>query len=224
MADGVNRGIIEAHAHGIVTSASLLVTWPGAGDAVRLARQHPDLSIGLHVDLTRGPSVPALLSNLDAVADEIERQLGIFSRLMGRLPTHIDSHHHVHLRFNVGRVFVELSERYGLPLRGFSPVLYIGAFYGQWPPGTSDLRRISAQALVALLATLGPGLSQIGCHPGYFDTSVADAYGREREVELHSLTDVRVRHAVEKEAIRLVSYHDYPRLVAATAHLGSRRR
>ena len=44
---GVNRGIIEAHQHGIVTSASLMVSWPAAaeaaayGRAANNAKEHP---------------------------------------------------------------------------------------------------------------------------------------------------------------------------------------
>ena len=49
---GINRGIMEAHAHGILTSASLMVTMPGADEAVSLGRDAPDLSVGLHVDLS----------------------------------------------------------------------------------------------------------------------------------------------------------------------------
>ena len=47
---GVNRGIIEAHERGIVTSASLMVRWPAATEAAAYSRQHPHLSLGLHVD------------------------------------------------------------------------------------------------------------------------------------------------------------------------------
>src|SRR5215470_9116375 len=56
MCKGVNRGIIEAHARGIVTSTSLMVTRPvAAEDAAQRAREHPSLDLGLHVDLTNAP-------------------------------------------------------------------------------------------------------------------------------------------------------------------------
>src|SRR5207247_11145801 len=40
---GVNRGIIEAHERGIVTSASLMVRWPAANEATAYARRHQSL-------------------------------------------------------------------------------------------------------------------------------------------------------------------------------------
>ncbi|MGB7948954.1 MAG: ChbG/HpnK family deacetylase, partial [Candidatus Binatia bacterium] len=48
---GINRGIIEAHDHGIVTTASLMTQWPGADEAAVYAKKHPELSVGLHLDL-----------------------------------------------------------------------------------------------------------------------------------------------------------------------------
>src|SRR5215831_3654590 len=48
---GVNRGIIQAHERGIVTSASLMVRWRAAAEAAAYARAHPRLGLGLHVDL-----------------------------------------------------------------------------------------------------------------------------------------------------------------------------
>src|SRR5205823_2526669 len=48
---GINRGIIEAHQQGILTSASLMVDAPSAEEAVALSRSAPALSVGLHVDL-----------------------------------------------------------------------------------------------------------------------------------------------------------------------------
>jgi predicted glycoside hydrolase/deacetylase ChbG (UPF0249 family) len=49
LSDEIDRGIFEAHDRGIVTGASLLVDAPHAADAVRLARQRPDLGLGIHV-------------------------------------------------------------------------------------------------------------------------------------------------------------------------------
>jgi predicted glycoside hydrolase/deacetylase ChbG (UPF0249 family) len=49
---GVNRAILEAHARGIVTSSTLMAQGPAFDDAVQLAKQAPQLSIGCHVVLT----------------------------------------------------------------------------------------------------------------------------------------------------------------------------
>ena len=51
---GVNRGIIEAHEHGIVTSASLMVTGDAYDEAVALAHENPRLGVGLHLTLICG--------------------------------------------------------------------------------------------------------------------------------------------------------------------------
>jgi predicted glycoside hydrolase/deacetylase ChbG (UPF0249 family) len=45
---GVNRGIAEAHARGIVTSTSLMVGRPASEEAALVARAFPALSVGLH--------------------------------------------------------------------------------------------------------------------------------------------------------------------------------
>ena len=51
---GVNRGIIEAHACGIVTSTSLMVRGPAACEAVDCTSSHPQRDhLGVTVDLGR---------------------------------------------------------------------------------------------------------------------------------------------------------------------------
>src|SRR5262245_19132756 len=53
---GINRGVVAAHRHGIVSSATLMVNYAAAAEVKTLARQHPGLGIGLHLALTGGPS------------------------------------------------------------------------------------------------------------------------------------------------------------------------
>ena len=47
---GINRGIMEAHEQGIVSSTSPMVRWPAAPEAAAYARSHRSLSLGLHLD------------------------------------------------------------------------------------------------------------------------------------------------------------------------------
>ena len=54
---GVNRAIVEAHTHGIVTSATLMATGSAFDDAVSRARRAPRLSVGCHVVLVDGRPV-----------------------------------------------------------------------------------------------------------------------------------------------------------------------
>src|SRR6266542_5485700 len=92
---GINRGVIETYERGIVTSASLMVRWPAAEAAAAYSRAHPDLSLGLHVDLRElayrdGRWEPLYEVDGDP-EEEISRQLARFRELVGREPTHLDS-------------------------------------------------------------------------------------------------------------------------------------
>src|SRR5207249_10695652 len=81
---GINRSIMEAHQHGILTSTSLLVNTPWSEEAAVLARAAPDLSAGLHVDLVSNDKKPAVSSiSDDKCRAELHDQLARFHALMG---------------------------------------------------------------------------------------------------------------------------------------------
>src|SRR5438045_1956703 len=91
----INKGIVEAHQRGIVTSASLMVRQNAAAEAVELSCNCPDLSLGLHLDfgewclrdgvwLALYEVVP--LDDPRAVRDEVDRQLAAFRHMSGRSP------------------------------------------------------------------------------------------------------------------------------------------
>jgi predicted glycoside hydrolase/deacetylase ChbG (UPF0249 family) len=208
----VDRGIFEAHDGGIVTSASLLVDGPDAEAAIEQARKRPKLGLGVHVAFDSRGKWLIDVQDLDMVQRQIDRQLDAFARLTGGPPDHIDSHHHVHRRFNVARLFLDAGRRYRVPVRGFSDVVFLGRFWGQPEFGKTDMSKISVEALLGLLRSLRPGVSEVSCHPGRLETRPDAIYNREREAELSTLTDERVKTAIADEGVRLISYRDYARL------------
>jgi len=216
---GVNRGIIEAHEAGIVTSASLMVRWPTAVQAAAYARKHPALSIGLHFDFGewiyhRGNwnSVYEVVpdSHVGAVAREASRQLTTFRRLVGRDPIHLDSHQNVHRRVPLRPVFATIAEELGVPLRECSrQVRYCGEFYGQTSNGAPLRKLIGTDALIGLLMKLRPGFTELACHPGYAN-DLDTMYRTERKKEIQTLCDPRVRIAMHELEIELCSFGDMP--------------
>ena len=166
LSPGVNRGIIAAHEHGIVTSASLMVRWPRAAEAAAYSHAHPHFSLGLHVDLGEWAYrdetwVPLYevtrLGDTAAVATEVSRQLAAFQRLVGKDPTHIDSHQHVHRNDPVRSVAIEIARTLRVPLRHCSRgIHYCGSFYGQTAEGLPFPAGISVDGLIKILAALPP--------------------------------------------------------------------
>jgi predicted glycoside hydrolase/deacetylase ChbG (UPF0249 family) len=213
LSTGVNRGIMEAHGRGIVTSASLMVTRGAVEDAVLMLRDCPELSIGLHWDISNEGEFD--LSDPTAVRVSFRRQVDRFEQLLGRLPTHIDSHHHVHRDERVASSFQELVKALGMPLRGDGRVACVGGFYAQWEYGVTNLEYVGVPFLQQLLREeVGEGWTEIACHPGYVSSDLQSIYSRERETELETVTDARIPRILDEFGIRLKSYADYARIVA----------
>jgi predicted glycoside hydrolase/deacetylase ChbG (UPF0249 family) len=212
---GINRGIVEAHERGVVTSATLVVNGPATGEAVALSRAHPDLAVGLHVNFTNEAQRLVDLEDAAACRAELWRQYWVFLELMRAKPTHLDSHQHVHRHPMRRRLFEELAEAEGLPLRDQGPVVFKGGFYGQWEYGVFDPEKVSFEALERILRReLTAGVYEMSCHPGYYDPTLEAVYHREREHELATLTDPRLPRVLEEEGLALISYRDLPRALA----------
>jgi predicted glycoside hydrolase/deacetylase ChbG (UPF0249 family) len=215
---GVNRGIAEAHEQGIVTSASMMVRWPAAAEAAAYGRQRPELSLGLHFDLgewayrneTWVPLYQVVaLDETAAITDEIARQVATFRSLVGKDPSHIDSHQHVHLREPVRSVVVETARRLGVPLRGCSSeIRYCGDFYGQTAEGSPLPEAISISGLIKVILELPPGITELGCHPGHGNDLVT-MYGAERAKEVEVLCDPLVLTAISDRDIHLCSFTNF---------------
>ena len=212
---GVTRGIVEAHEHGIVTSASLMVRWPAAATAAAYARAHPRLSVGLHVDLGesiyRNGQWIALYERVDresacAVEAEIRAQVSLCRELLQSDPTHLDSHQHVHTEEPARSILEGIARELGVPLRHYSPrVHHEGRFYGQGRAGEPLAGGITAAHLTDLLRGLPDGISEVACHPGFAD-DLDTMYRAERQLEVAALCDPAVRQALGDEGIELINF------------------
>ena len=230
---GVNRGIDIAHTRGIVTSATLLVNMPGFADAVALARRTPGLAVGLHLNLTYGrpvlpPGQVASLVDGDGFfvkdprfvlergrMEEIEAEFCAQAERFAAtgLPlSHLDSHHHLHAFDKFLAPMVAMAKKAGVALRcldrpallarGMTPRAAFVKFFGD---------KDGVARLLAILAGLTEGATEIPCHPGCVDGELLalSTLNTVRELELAALIDPRTLAAVEAEGISLTSY---PRL------------
>jgi chitin disaccharide deacetylase len=210
----VNRGVIEAHERGIVTSASLMVRWPAAEAAAAYARASSGLSLGLHVDVGEWAyRENGWIQLYGAAADletEVARQLARFRGLAGRDPTHLDSHQHVHREEPLRSIMLRLAGELGVPLREFSDrVRYCGDFFGQAAKGRPYPEGITVEQLLRIVGSLRSGVTELGCHPG-FDGDLESDYRDERPREVEALCDPRVPITLGSERVELRSFASLP--------------
>jgi predicted glycoside hydrolase/deacetylase ChbG (UPF0249 family) len=236
---GVSRGILEAHRRGIVSSTTMVANLPPQPELDAEAAGEARLGMGLHVNLTWGvpvapaAAVPSLVAGdgrfprdlavvearaePDEVRREVDAQIEAFTRRVGRLPTHLDSHHHVHRLARVADAVLSAALTARLPLRsqdaGFREGLRRQAartpdhFLG----GDSAEPYWTLQRLLDALAALPVGSTELMCHPGYYDEALAySRYGRQRETELAALCDPEARATLARLDIRLGHFGTLP--------------
>jgi len=146
LCEGVNKGIVEAHSKGVLTSATLMANMPAAQKAVDLAKHLPKLGVGVHLNLTNGkplcqdedvkrllnaegdfglsPGKLAIVSIVTgkvraAIETELAAQIQwVIDR--GIKPTHLDSHKHIHSFPAIFRIVCRLAERFKIPAIRFT--------------------------------------------------------------------------------------------------------
>lgn len=215
---GVNRGIIDCHEQGIVSSASLMVRGPSAPEAAEWSRETSRFSVGLHVDLAewvfcddewRVAYEVVPLEDENAVKNEALRQLDLFRELTGKNPTHLDSHQHMHRDEPLHSILVKFSIDLSIPLRSYSDrIQYCGSFYGQSAKGGPYPEGIQLSHLLQVITDLPPGVTEMGCHPG-LGNDVDSVYRFERKEEVSILCDPAVRLALKENQIELRSFFDF---------------
>jgi predicted glycoside hydrolase/deacetylase ChbG (UPF0249 family) len=235
LSEGVSRGILDAHRHGIVTETSVMVNLGELQQAAAMLAGAPRLGVGLHLNITRGRPVapPGTVANLlgaeglfhgspqalpahiqhAAVKAEFEAQVGAFVRAFGRLPQHFDTHHHVHQHPVVLEALLDLAAPLQLPVRSVdAPMRAAVTARGLGSPAcflgdAGDEPYWTVARLRATVPTLSPGVTELMCHPGYFDDSIAySRYGRQRDVERQALCAPEVATILREQGVQLVTY------------------
>jgi len=236
----ISAGILRAHREGIVTATTLMTNAPHTDGASRLARATPSLDVGVHLVVTFGRPVgdasrlaslvddggaflrPTALLRRDIDRDEAlleyRAQFGKARELLGREPSHVDSHHWVHdhpaLEWAIGELARETgaaarihsdAQRDRLRARGVrTPDHFAREFQYEG--------KVGVDALLMLLERIAKqgGVTELMCHPGEVDEGLAkrSGYARERPTELATLTDPRVRAALNDRSITLASFAD----------------
>jgi predicted glycoside hydrolase/deacetylase ChbG (UPF0249 family) len=236
----VTAGILRAHRDGIVTATTFMTNAPHTDGAAKLARATPSLDVGVHLVVSYGrplSDVVNVRSLVDAdgrffrpkelLSRDIDRteplteyraQYEKARDLLGRDPTHLDTHHWVHdhpaLEWAIGELARETDaaarihsdeQRDRLRARGVrTPDHFAREFQHEG--------KIGVEQLLDLFERLAKrkGITELMCHPGEADEDMAkkSGYARERSTELATLTDPRVRAAAKDLGITLATFTD----------------
>jgi predicted glycoside hydrolase/deacetylase ChbG (UPF0249 family) len=233
---GVDDGIVRAHKEGIVTSTTFMTNAPSTAHAASLARATPSLDVGVHLVLTYAKplSDAAKIRSLvrddgsfwrptELLARHIDRTEALIEyraqyararELVGREVTHMDTHHWVHDHPALSWAVCELARETGAAARAHTPAQR-DEYRAKGVRTTDHFTRefqhpghIEVADLLTLLSRVDEGVTELMCHPGEPDPELVatSAYARERPVELATLTDARVRDALERERISLTTF------------------
>lgn len=197
---GVNKGIIEAHVNGIVTSTTVLVDGVAADEAKGLST-YPELSVGLHFNPIPGESLES----------EFGRQLELFKSIVGRDPDSIDTHKSLPSdKENIESMLRKYSEENDTPVRKLGKVKFIRSFFGLNVDGSGvlDENNVTVSALKSAIDEASDEVNEIMTHVGYCDEYLLSksSYNTTREKELESVLDPSIKEYLASANLQLVNW------------------
>lgn len=186
----INKGIIEAHTNGIVTSTSVMVYATAAHKAKELTK-FPDLSIGLHF----------MLNELVDIAAELERQVDKFASIVGKSPDHIDTHKRSTTDEGIKEVLEDYAKNHNVPIRNFN-AKHIGSFgIHSGDCSVAQLKRSIDEATGEY--------NELMTHAGYSDDYLREhsSYNDPREDELKSICNPAIKQYIQEKGLILVNWN-----------------
>ena len=232
MSKGVNLGIIEAHKNGIVTSTTLMVTMPEVEHGLLLAKDYPELGIGLHLNCTLNKPLTDCKSLIkengdfykprenpnqdlfdeEEIYQEFLAQYELFLQVVGRKPTHLDSHLYAHQVYPKAKAAaIRLANEKGVAIREFQVDGYRKAiFYGDFKYKDGETMAELLEKLVGEdTPILNYDIAELMCHPAYIDNALFNlsTYTVGRIKELDILTSEDVKKFIKKNNIELINFN-----------------
>jgi len=138
LCEAVNSAVAQAYREGVLRSATIMANMPAAEDAVKIAKEMPGLGVGVHLNLSEAAPLskdesvrslvnhaggfafsPYVLSALsmgvhrirNAIRAELAAQIQwVIDR--GIVPTHLDSHKHIHCFPAIFTIVCDLARRF----------------------------------------------------------------------------------------------------------------
>ena len=241
---GHNYGILDCMLNGSVSATTLLMTTPGTEHALQLIKENPSLDIGIHLSLDIGR--PLLDSKdvstlIDAdgnfkTYDFFQKKLNVDQKEIyqewkaqidyaienGVDPSHIDSHHHIHMKEDVLDIYLKLAKEYQLAIRfnaeylneetlkifrpkikGIPAADYFSNDFYQEGVSYDFFKDISKQEAE---------VAEVMCHPAYLDHQIIknSSYVEERVLEQEILSSPKTKELIEELGMELISFKDLP--------------
>ncbi len=138
MSAETNRAIVEAFGEHVISSATLMANMPGFDEACEMVHRHGLLGkIGVHLNLTSGHPLSSPIQRCTRLCDDRgmfrmrhtrfrlskDERLAVETEIAaqiqacldrGLVPTHMDSHHHVHTEWAIGAAVISVARKYGI--------------------------------------------------------------------------------------------------------------
>lgn len=237
---GQNYGIIDCFTNGVVASTTLLSTGRAFDHACLLAKQHSALDIGVHLSLDLGTPlsdprlIPSLLDDThvfrrynleDSIIDVSTEEVYIEWRTQiekviaaGLTPSHIDSHHHIHMMMNVFPVYLRLAREFHLAIR-FHPrkwteyqILKAWPLLEGLPRANHFLNSFYGTTITpdffAHVALEQGRTYEMMCHPAYLDQWIMEnsSYNIQRSIEAETLQLAKTHQLIQQRGIELINF------------------
>ncbi len=244
---GINRSVVTLLEQNIVSSSSVMIGANNALDgckllcAVGLANR-----VGVHLQVTSSSppyaplksislpkDIPTLVDengyfksknsanqiNPEEVEVEWEKQIIKTCEVLGEVPSHINTHYHMHLNSELMPIYLKLAAKYNIPVRGGVKLNQIdGSSFGvkstvlcneEWSGKNNSLDSLK-QIFLDAKDVVGSGVFELLTHPGFCDDDLmaASSWNTVRENDYNVLMELAEEGWLQKEGFKLIRFSD----------------